>query len=69
MMTVKYLRLVAISSVLVFTACSEPRRTPDGHLMDRPKVSAYGADDVTKHDMGSSDAGAEAEADFSESED
>ena len=43
-MTVKYLFLVAISSALILTACGEPRRTPDGHLMDRPKVSAYGGE-------------------------
>jgi len=55
-MTIKYLRLVAILAPLVLTACNEPKRTPDGHLMDRPKVSAYGPDDVTRHDTGASDA-------------
>lgn len=52
MMTVKYSILVTVFSVLalLLTACEEPRRTPDGHLMDRPPVSAYGPDDVTKHD-------------------
>lgn len=55
-MTEKYLYLVAAISVLVLTACEEPRRTPDGHLMDRPKMSAYGPDDVTKHNTGVSDA-------------
>ena len=55
-MTIKYLRLVAILASLVLTACNEPKRTPDGHLMDRPKVSAYGPDDVTRHDTGASDA-------------
>ena len=56
MMTVKYSILVAAFSVLalLLTACQEPRRTPDGHLMDRPPVSAYGPDDVTKHDTGAS---------------
>lgn len=51
----KYLLLAVVFSAFVLTACSEPRRTPDGHLMDRPKVSAYGEDDVTKHDMDASD--------------
>ena len=51
----KYLLLAVVFSAFVLTACSEPRRTPDGHLMDRPKVSAYGPDDVTKHDMDASD--------------
>lgn len=46
---IKYIFLVAIAVLL--TACSEPKRTPDGHLMDRPKVSAYGPDDITRHDM------------------
>jgi len=55
-MTIKYLRLVAILAPLALTACNEPKRTPDGHLMDRPKVSAYGPDDVTRHDTGASDA-------------
>lgn len=55
-MTIKYLRLVAILAPLVLTACNEPKRTPDGHLMDRPKVSAYGPDDVTRHDTGALDA-------------
>ena len=51
--------MVAAISVLVLTACEEPRRTPDGHLMDRPKMSAYGPDDVTKHNTGASDVGGE----------
>jgi hypothetical protein len=55
-MTVKYLFLAAVLSALVLTACSEPRRTPDGHLMDRPKMSAYGPDDITRHNTGASDA-------------
>ena len=55
MMKVKYMFLVGIFSALVLSACGEPRRTPDGHLMDRPKVSAYGEDDVTSHDMSASD--------------
>lgn len=50
-MTGKYLFLAVTFSALILTACGEPRRTPDGHLMDRPKMSAYGPDDVTKHDM------------------
>lgn len=47
---IKYIFLTTIIVTLVLTACSEPRRTPDGHLMDRPKVSAYGPDDITRHD-------------------
>lgn len=31
---------------IVLTACGEPRRTPDGHLMDRPKMSAYDENDT-----------------------
>ncbi|PTN12761.1 hypothetical protein [Nitrosomonas aestuarii] len=46
----KYVFLTAIVSALVLTACGEPRRTPDGHLMDRPKMSAYGPDDITRHE-------------------
>ena len=55
-MAPKHSVLIGIFSalVLVLTACQEPRRTPDGHLMDRPPVSAYGPDDVTKHDTGAS---------------
>ncbi|SEG15449.1 hypothetical protein [Nitrosomonas ureae] len=55
-MTTKYLLLAGLFSVSVLTACNEPKRTPDGHLMDRPKMSAYGPDDVTKHDTDASDA-------------
>jgi len=44
-----------IISALVLTACNEPRRTPDGHLMDRPKMSAYGPDDITRHDTGANE--------------
>lgn len=54
-MTVKYLLLAVLFAAFVLTACSEPRRTPDGHLMDGPKVSAYGPDDITKHNMDASD--------------
>jgi len=60
-MALKYSILIGIFSALVFvlTACKEPRRTPDGHLMDRPPVSAYGPDDVTTHDTGASDVESE----------
>lgn len=54
-MTTKYLFLAGLFSVSVLVACNEPKRTPDGHLMDRPKMSAYGPDDVTKHDTDASD--------------
>lgn len=52
-MMVRYSLLSAIIAVLL-TACGEPRRTPDGHLMDRPKMSAYGPDDITRHETGDS---------------
>jgi len=55
-MAIKYFGVVALFAALVLTACNEPKRTPDGHLMDRPKVSAYGPDDVTRHDMDASAA-------------
>jgi hypothetical protein len=51
----KYLLLAGLLSIAVLAACNEPKRTPDGHLMDRPKMSAYGPDDVTKHDTNASD--------------
>lgn len=53
-MTIKYLFLAVAFSALVLTACNEPRRTPDGHLMDRPPVAAYG-DNVTTHDTGAAE--------------
>jgi len=50
-MTTKHMVLAAIFSAWVLlAACNEPKRTPDGHLMDRPKMSAYGPEDVTRHD-------------------
>lgn len=52
----KYLMLAGLLSIGMLTACNEPRRTPDGHLMDRPKMSAYGPDDITRHDKNASDA-------------
>ncbi|ALQ51577.1 hypothetical protein [Nitrosomonas ureae] len=54
-MTTKYLFLAGLFSISMLAACNEPKRTPDGHLMDRPKMSAYGPDDVTKHDTDASD--------------
>ena len=56
MMAMEYIILTVLIAAWVLTGCNEPRRTPDGHLMDRPKVSAYGPDDVTRHDTGASDA-------------
>ncbi len=41
----KYLLLIAAVATLALTACSEPRRTPDGHIMDNPVPSAYSAED------------------------
>ena len=58
-MALKHSIWICSALVLVLTACQEPRRTPDGHLMDRPPVSAYGPDDVTKHDTGASDVESE----------
>ena len=57
-MKISYVLLAAVLGV-VLAACSEPKRTPDGHLMERPKVSAYGEDDVTRHDTSASDAAEE----------
>lgn len=51
-MAMKYLFL--ITTIFALAACSEPKRTPDGHLMDRPPVSAYG-DNVTTHNVGAAD--------------
>jgi hypothetical protein len=45
-MSARYLFLSVSILALVLTACGEPRRTPDGHLMDRPKMSAYGEDET-----------------------
>ncbi len=47
-MVEKYLFLIVITIALA--ACGEPRRTPDGHLMDRPKMSAYGENDINTSD-------------------
>ena len=58
-MTVKCAFLVTLFSVWALAACNEPKRTPDGHLMDRPKMSAYGPDDITRHDTGATDAGSD----------
>lgn len=55
-MAKRYLFLAVLFSIGILTACNEPRRTPDGHLMDRPKMSAYGPDDITRHDTKASDA-------------
>ncbi len=63
-MTMKYLFLVAVSSALILTACGEPRRTPDGHLMDRPKVSAYGEDEATEQDASDADDSGSADTDY-----
>ena len=41
----KYLVLVAVVAVFALSACSEPRRTPDGHIMDNPVPSAYAPED------------------------
>ncbi|WP_242447201.1 hypothetical protein [Nitrosomonas supralitoralis] len=59
MMMIKYLFMAVLFSTWVLAACNEPKRTPDGHLMDRPKMSAYGPDDVTKHDTDASGADGE----------
>ncbi|MCB1983840.1 MAG: hypothetical protein H6937_06320 [Burkholderiales bacterium] len=41
----KYAALVLVLAAFTLSACGEPRRTPDGHLMDRPTPSAYDAAD------------------------
>lgn len=41
----KYASLALVLATLTLNACGEPRRTPDGHLMDRPTPSAYDAAD------------------------
>lgn len=41
----KYSLLVLLFAIFALSACGEPRRTPDGHLMDRPTPSAYDAGD------------------------
>ncbi|SEM67104.1 hypothetical protein [Nitrosomonas marina] len=37
----KYSFLALVIAVFALSACGEPRRTPDGHLMDKPTPSAY----------------------------
>jgi len=49
--------LLTVVLAAVLSACGEPRRTPDGHLMDRPKMSAYGPDDITRHETGNDENG------------
>lgn len=49
-MLAKCLFITVSILALVLTACGEPRRTPDGHLMDRPKMSAYGENDAEVSD-------------------
>lgn len=41
----KYTYLVLVITAFALSACGEPRRTPDGHLMDRPTPSAYAPSD------------------------
>lgn len=41
----KYAYFVLVIVVFALSACGEPRRTPDGHLMDKPTPSAYDAAD------------------------
>ncbi|MDH5480776.1 MAG: hypothetical protein OEX11_08465 [Nitrosomonas sp.] len=49
----KYLLLAAAIATLALTACGEPRRTPDGHLMDKPVPSAYAPSDFEDFDADS----------------
>jgi len=51
----KYLLLAAAVATLALTACSEPRRTPDGHLMDNPVPSAYAPSDFEDFDAEAQD--------------
>ncbi|MBX3630200.1 MAG: hypothetical protein KF908_09895 [Nitrosomonas sp.] len=37
----KYSLVLIAFAILTLSACGEPRRTPDGHLMDKPTPSAY----------------------------
>ncbi len=48
-MKLKYLFLAAAAATLL-AACGEPRRTPDGHLMDKPPPSAYAPSDFEDFD-------------------
>jgi len=41
----KFSLFVIVIAMLALSACGEPRRTPDGHLMDKPTPSAYDAAD------------------------
>jgi hypothetical protein len=41
----KYTYLALIFVIFALSACKEPRRTPDGHLMDKPTPSAYAPKD------------------------
>lgn len=41
----KYSLLIMLFAIFILSACSEPRRTPDGHLMDKPPPSAYDPSD------------------------
>ncbi|MCB1936536.1 MAG: hypothetical protein KDF59_11400 [Nitrosomonas sp.] len=41
----KYSLFVFVCAMFALSACGEPRRTPDGHLMDKPTPSAYDAAD------------------------
>lgn len=51
----KYSLPVLFLVIFTLSACGEPRRTPDGHLMDKPVPSAYapGDFDTTPRDVDS----------------
>ncbi len=47
----KYKLLITAITALAFTACSEGRKTPDGHAMDNPPPSAYAPSDYEAFDQ------------------
>jgi hypothetical protein len=51
----KYTYLALIFAIFILGACSEPRRTPDGHIMDNPTPSAYAPGDFNTPDEEPSD--------------
>ena len=67
----KYKLLITAITALVFTACSEGKKTPDGHAMDNPPPSAYAPSDYEifdedEHEVTSADEDAADEAEIVE---
>lgn len=46
----KYKLLITAITALAFIACSEGKKTPDGHAMDNPPPSAYAPSDYETFD-------------------